>query len=79
MTGMSTHRFIDRICCAGLELALMGTLLFFAGEALGLQAAAKTMGYEDRLFDTSQVHTIDIVMDDWQNVKTKLQKIIKSF
>ena len=76
---MSTHRFIDRICCAGLALALMLTLLFFAGEALGLQAAAKTMGYEDRLFDTSQVHTIDIVMDDWQNVKTKLQKIIKSF
>lgn len=62
---MSTHRFIDRICCAGLALALMLTLLFFAGEALGLQAAAKTMGYEDRLFDTSRVHTIDIVMDDW--------------
>ena len=24
------------------------------------------MGYEDRLFDTSAVHTIDIQMDDWE-------------
>ena len=25
------------------------------------------MGYESRLFDTSRVHTIDIVMDDWDS------------
>lgn len=26
-----------------------------------------TMGYEKKLFDTSKVHTIDIVMDDWDS------------
>lgn len=25
------------------------------------------MGYENRLFDISKVHTIDIVMDDWDS------------
>ena len=43
----------------------MLALLFVNGEALGLQAAERTMGYENRLFDPSRVHTIDIVMDDW--------------
>lgn len=62
---MSTHKHIDRICCAALALAIVLTLLFVNGEALGLQAASLSMGYETRLFDTSRVHTIDIVMDDW--------------
>ena len=64
---MSTHKHIDRICCAALALALLLTVLLANGEALGLQAASKVMGYENRLFDTSKVHTIDIVMDDWDS------------
>ena len=36
------------------------------GESLGLQAVSYAGGYADRLFDTSRVHTIDIVMDDWE-------------
>ena len=63
---MATHRYIDRICCAALAAVLALTLLFANGEALGLQAAAKAMGYEQRLFDTGRVHTLDIVMDDWE-------------
>ena len=63
---MSTHRHIDRLCTAAVVLALLVTLFFMNGEALGIRAAASTMGYEDRLFDTSSVHTIDIVMDDWE-------------
>ena len=63
---MSTHKYIDRICCAAVALALLLTVLFMNGSALGIQAADHTMGYEDRLFDTSAVHTIDIVMDDWE-------------
>ena len=35
------------------------------GGVLGLEAMAHTMGYENRLFDNTKVHTIDIVMDDW--------------
>ncbi len=35
------------------------------GGALGLEVMAHTMGYENRLFDNTRVHTIDIVMNDW--------------
>ena len=62
---MAAHKKIDRICCAVVILSLIVTILFMNGEALGLQASAKTLGYETRLFDTSKVHTIDIVMDNW--------------
>ena len=34
------------------------------GEALGITIKARALGYEDRLFSTDKVHTIDIVMDD---------------
>ena len=64
---MATHKYIDRICAAVLALTLVLALLFVNGEALGLQAAEHTMGYENRLFDPSRIHTIDIVMDDWDD------------
>lgn len=62
---MSTHKHIDRICVVITVLSLLIAVLFMNGEALGLTAAARTMGYENTLFDTSRVHTIDIVIDDW--------------
>ncbi|MDO4989898.1 MAG: CotH kinase family protein [Eubacteriales bacterium] len=62
---MSTHKHIDRICVAVTVLALLLTVLFINGEALGLSASARTPAYESTLFDTSRVHTIDIVIDDW--------------
>ena len=62
---MSTHRHFDKICVVVLVLTLVITVLFMNGEALGLNTADRVMGYESRLFDTSRVHTIDIVMDDW--------------
>lgn len=63
---MSTHKNIDKICCVVVALALILTVLFMNGESLGIQIASRTKGYESRLFDTSTVHTIDIVMDDWE-------------
>ncbi len=62
---MSTHKYIDRFCGAALALTLLAALLFMNGESLGLQPASRVMGYETRLFDTGRVHTLDIVMDDW--------------
>lgn len=62
---MSTSKAIDRICIIAVAFALLISILFMNGPAFGIQAQAKTMGYEDRLFDTSKVHTIDIVIDDW--------------
>lgn len=63
---MSTHKHIDKICCLALALALVLTVLFLNASSLGIQAASTVQGYESRLFDTSRVHTIDIVMDDWE-------------
>ena len=62
---MSTSKHIDRICIIAVVVSLLICVLFTNGASFGIQAQAKTMGYEDRLFDTAKVHTIDIVIDDW--------------
>ena len=64
---MSTHKKIDIICCIAVVFALLVTVLFMNAEALGIQAADKVMGYEERLFDETQVHTIDIIIEDWES------------
>ena len=62
---MSTSKNFDRICAAVLIASLLLTALFMNGAALGLDAASRAMGYESRLFDPSRVHTLSIVIDDW--------------
>jgi len=64
---MSTHKHIDTICLVAVILSLLLCAAFMNGEALGIQSSAKVLGYEARLFDTAQVHTIDIVIDDWNS------------
>ena len=64
---MSTHKYIDRVCALALALTLAVTVLFMGGKALGLQAAARGLGYEERLFDAGRVHTLDIIMDGWED------------
>lgn len=65
---MSISSNLDRICAAALALAVLIAALAFCAPALGYEAASGgvVLGYEERLFDTSVVHTIDIVMDDWE-------------
>ena len=63
---MSTHKHIERVCCVAIALALLLTILFMNGAALGIWASDSSLGYEDRIFDTATVHTIDIRMDDWE-------------
>ena len=63
---MSTHKYIDRICIAVTIVALLICVLFMNAKAVGVQEVSKVLGYESRLFETSRVHTIDIVMDDWE-------------
>ena len=62
---MATSKHIEKICIFAVILALLVTVVFMNGEALGIQVKAKTIGYENKLFDTSKVHTIDIRMEDW--------------
>ena len=64
---MSTSKHIDKICCAVLAAALALTVLFMNAGNLGVQTVNATVGYASRLFNTSTVHTIDIVMDDWDS------------
>ena len=64
---MSTHKYIDKICCVAVVLSLIVTVLFMNAKSFGVSEASKAKGYETRLFDTSTVHTIDIVMDDWDS------------
>lgn len=63
---MLRHKLIDRVCCVILVLTLLVSVLFVGAAATGRIAEDTTIGYEKRLFDQSRVHTIDIVMDDWE-------------
>jgi len=63
---MLRHRNIDRICCAVLAATILLTVCFMSAAAVGLVAGNGVIGYEVRLFDQSRIHTIDIVMDDWE-------------
>ena len=65
---MSGSKHFDRIAWAVTALVLVVTILFMNGGSLGLQAMTHIMGYENRLVDNTRVHTIDIVMDDWDEL-----------
>jgi len=62
---MSTHKHIDKICVVAIVISLIISVLFMNGSAIGIEDASTTIGYEERLFATDRVHTIDIVIDDW--------------
>ncbi len=64
---MSTHKHFDKICCVVLAATLLLTALFVNGKHFGIQISSSAMGYAGRLFNTSSVHTVDIVMDDWDD------------
>lgn len=63
--AMVVSKHLDKIAWTVTALLLVITILFMNGGALGLEAMEHTMGYENRLFDNTWVHTIDIVMNDW--------------
>jgi hypothetical protein len=59
---MSAHKHIDRICLAAVLISLLAALVLCSQ---GARSEGAALGYEVRLFDTGRVHTIEIVMDDW--------------
>ena len=65
---MAESKHFDKIAWAVTAVTLVLTILFMNGGALGLAAMERTMGYENRLFDNTKVHSIDIVMDDWDTL-----------
>jgi spore coat protein CotH len=64
---MSSHKNIDRICISIVAITVVIALVFCNGKALGIEAGMRTLGYEDKLFDNSKVHTIDIEIDNWES------------
>ena len=72
---MLKSKHIDKLCLAALALAVALVLLFlFLGQAGVIRRAERAMGYVDRLFDQSRVHTVDIVIDDWQGFVENAQE-----
>ncbi len=64
---MSTHRYIDRICAIIIVVSILIVCFLIKAGAAGLAEASRIIGYENRLFDTSYVHTLEIVMEDWED------------
>ena len=64
---MLRHKHIERICCLILAATLVLTCGFMGAAAGGWIGVNTNIGYENRLFDKSRVHTIDIVMNDWES------------
>lgn len=62
---MLRERNIDRACCVALAVTLLVACGYMGAAAAGLIGKNDGIGYENRLFDSSRVHTLDIVMDDW--------------
>ena len=53
-----------------LVVAVGITVVFLVPDHVGITDANRARGYETRLFDTEQIHTIDIVIDDWDTFLT---------
>lgn len=64
---MSKHKLTTPLCCIIVALTLALTALLMRASAFGGESAPAAMGYEDKLFDDSYVHAIDIRMGeaDW--------------
>ena len=63
---MSASKNIDKICAVITLIAVLVTVIFMNGSAIGIKADdSVSLGYADTLFDDSYVHTIDITIDDW--------------
>ena len=63
---MSTSKHIDKICCIVLAFVVILTAVFIHAGQFGVITVSAGTGYEQRLFNSEKVHTIDLVMDDWE-------------
>ena len=64
---MVTGRNFDRVAWTVTAVMIALTILFMNGTSIGLESVSKGLGYEARIFDKTRVHTIDIVMNDWDS------------
>lgn len=57
------HKYIDRICILICILAIILTIIFMNGTSLGIVSKDESP-YQNKLFDDTKVHSIDIVIDE---------------
>ncbi|MBP5276311.1 MAG: CotH kinase family protein [Lachnospiraceae bacterium] len=66
---MSASKHINIICVIITILAVVGTIFFMNGQKLGIAADDSVeLEYVDTLFDDSYVHTINIEIDNWDEL-----------
>jgi len=76
---MSTHKHFDKICCCIMIFSLLLTsLLMYTGYMGKFQQVTDsnqkvTMEYENKIFDTSKVHQINIEMSNWEEFLSDCQ------
>lgn len=63
---MSTHKHFNILCYVVIAVTLLLTVFLMNVEPQDVEEKQTVMGYEEALFDTSVVHTINIEMDDWE-------------
>lgn len=62
---MSGSKYIDRICIIAISIAVIVSFVFLYWGTNGfITLTGSTMMYEDKLFDTSYVHHVDIVVNN---------------
>ena len=62
---MIRHKSINLISWIGIALTIVLTVLVTKAASARWIESKDTIGYENHIFDTAEVHKIDIVMDDW--------------
>lgn len=63
---MVKYKYIDAVCILAALGAVLLTLIFMNGDALGIPKASENPGYISRLFDERRVHSLDIQIEDWE-------------
>ncbi len=63
---MSSKKYTDKVCAIVIVATIIITVLFMNGENLGLKITnSKNFEYENHIFSEDKVHTINIIMDDF--------------
>lgn len=62
---MAKSRYIDTICISAVMIAIL--IIGAFGMEYSNAGKMRALGYENRIFDTSKVHNINIAMEDWDN------------
>ncbi|HIW21772.1 MAG TPA: CotH kinase family protein [Candidatus Dorea intestinavium] len=61
---MIKNKYTNHFAVALSILMVLVTIVFMFSSTLGVSVATTTMQYETSLFDTDQVHTLDLTVDD---------------